>query len=163
MPGFVSVEVAGTREVGLRFDAFPDALHEALAAEIGRLGEELLALVEAATPSRTGQLRSEERLRAYDEPERIKAEVTVSAEQAKAGALEYGAHRATAVRAHQMRLDHAWARRLAAPIEVLVGAYTRVPDIAERAFERGPLDAMTPEILDRLDAVVASATEAANG
>lgn len=163
----IHIEIAGDRQVGLRFEQFPDALYAELKSEIASLGEELLLRVEAATPSRTGRLRSEERVRVFADPTSIKAQVDIagakgSQDFAKAGALEYGAHRATKVSAHSMRLDHFWARRLSAPIDVLVSAYTRTPDIETFAFERGPLGEMQAEALARLEAVVEKAVGEAN-
>ncbi len=81
----------------------------------------------------------------------------------KAAALEYGSTgKATSVKTHSMALDHYWASKLAEPQSVIVAAYNRTPNIAEHAFERGPLDEMQPEIAARLNAVVDSATEVAN-
>lgn len=159
----VHVDIAGDRQVGLRFEEFPDALHAELLALIGgQLGPELETLVEAATPDRTGRLRGEEGLRVFDDPQSIKAQVSVTAEFAKAAALEYGAHRSTNVKAHSMRLDHAWSRRFNAPLSVLVSAYTRTPDIDEVDFLRGPLAAMAPEAIARMEDVVAKLAQAAN-
>lgn len=163
----VRIDISGDRQVGVRFETFPDALYEDLRKEIDSLSIELLARVEAATPDRTGRLRSQERVRVFTDPTRITGYVDVegskgSGDFAKAGALEYGAHRTTQVRAHSMALDHHWALQLAAPETVLVDAYSRTPNIAEHAFERGPLAAMQPEVVSRLNAVVEKAVAEAN-
>ncbi|HEY2178102.1 MAG TPA: hypothetical protein VGH15_05920 [Caulobacteraceae bacterium] len=155
----IHAEITGARNVEILFERFPDDLHGALYSEIHALAEELLARVEAATPSRTGRLRSQERARMFDDKNRIAGVVDIAGEKGsrdfgKASALEYGAHRPTKVKAHKMRLDHAWGAALNAPMTVLVDAYTRTPDIAEHAFERGPLAAMQGEIFTRLGAVV---------
>jgi hypothetical protein len=162
----IRVNVTGERQVGLLLEEFPNAFYDALLREVNALTRELLALIQARTPTRTGQLRSEERARVYADQTRIAGRVSVAGDAkdaAKAGALEYGAHRATSVRAHQMHLDHVFANALAAPMNVLVDAYTRTPDIAEVAFERGSLGAMEPEILERLNAVAVKAVGEANG
>lgn len=163
----VHVGITGAQRVGIRFDEFPDELYAALKAEIGALTEELFARVEAATPSRTGRLRSEERMRLFADPDRISGYVDIAGDKgsqdfAKAGALEYGAHRSTNVSSHSMKLDHYWSHMLSAPESVLVAAYTRTPDIQEYGFERGPLAEMAPEILERLNAVVAKAVVETN-
>jgi hypothetical protein len=163
----VHFDVTGARQVGLRFDAFPDALYDDLKGEIDALSVELLARVQASTPVKTGALRASERMRLFADKNRITGYVDIAAGKgsqafAKAGALEYGAHRATKVSAHSMKLDHAWGYKLAAPMDVLVAAYTRTPDIEEFAFERGPLAEMQPEVIARLEAVVAKATAVAN-
>lgn len=163
----IRIDVTGDRQVGLRFEQFPDALYEDLRKEIDALSIELLTRVEAATPDRTGQLRSQERLRLFTDPNRITGYVDItgtkgSQDFAKAGALEYGAHRATKVSAHEMKLDHHWSLKLAAPEMVLVAAYARTPNIEEFAFERGPLAAMQPEIVSRLNAVVEKAVAEAS-
>lgn len=155
----IHIDVKGDRQVGVRFDEFPDQLYADLRKEIESLTSELLARVQAATPSKTGALRSSERLRIFADPDRITGYVDIAGDKgtqafAKAGALEYGAHRSTKVSAHQMKLDHAWSQKWAGPEMVLVGAYTRTPNIAEHRFERGPLGAMQGEIIERLNAVV---------
>lgn len=161
-------DITGARQSGLTFDRFPDALRGLLVTEITSLGAELLAMVEGRTPERTGALRAAERLRVFsDKPGRIAARVDIAAAKgsqgfAKAAALEYGAHRPGPVKAHKMRLDHVWENALAAPIDVLVAAHSRTPNIAEHAFERGALAEMQPQVLGRLNAVVAKAVAEAN-
>jgi len=163
----VRIDVTGARQAGLRFDQFPDALHDELLGEIRSLANELFARVVAATPSATGLLRSQERVRVFDDPSRITGYVDIegtkgSQDFAKASALEYGAHKATKVKAHEMGLDHYWSLKLAQPETVLVQAYDRTPDIDAVSFERGPLAAMQPEVLARLNAVVEKAIAEAN-
>lgn len=163
----VRVDIKGDRRVGVVFEEFPDDLYADLRTEIEALTAELLGLVEAATPDRTGRLRGQEKMRVFADKDHIKGQVFIAGEKgsqdfAKAGALEYGAHRATKVRAHKMRLDHAWETRLADPITVLVGAYSRTPDIDEHRFERGPLAGMAGEIAARLNAVVEKAVARTN-
>lgn len=155
----IHIDVTGDHQVGIRFEAFPDDLYGDLRQEVDALSVELLALIEADTPTLTGLLHSEERLRLFTDPTRITGYIDIAGEKgsqdfAKAAALEYGAHAATKVGAHDMRLDHYWALRLAAPETVLVEAFTRTPNIEEVAFERGPLEAMAPEIVARLNATV---------
>lgn len=159
----VKIDVTGERDVGIRFAEFPDALYADLRVEIEGLGRELLARIEARSPEKTGALRAAERLRIFADKTRITADVDVPGKTAaKAGALEYGAHRATKVSTHSMKLDHAWANKLSAPMDVLVSAYSRTPNIDEYAFERGPLHEMQPEVLARLNAVVDRAAGEAN-
>ena len=163
----IRIDVTGDRQVGLRFEHFPDALYDELKAMIEELTAELFARVEAATPTATGRLRNQERVRIFTDPNHIKGYVDIagqggSQDFAKAGALEYGATRSTKVVAHKMKLDHLWANRLNAPIIVLVEAHSRRPNIAEHAFERGPLETMQPEIIARLNAVVEAAAAEAN-
>jgi hypothetical protein len=164
----VRIGIDGDRQIGLRFEEFPDHLHDDLRGEIDALSRELFGRIEAQVPSNTGKLRSQVRLRMFDQEDRIRGYIDIagdkgSTDHAKAGALEYGSRGKPAkVGAHQMKLDHFWRTRLAAPISVLVDAYTRTPNIAEHAFMRGPLDAMRPEILARLNAAVEQAVAAAN-
>jgi len=165
---FVHFDITGVRQTGIRFDEFPDALYEDLRVEVNALAIELFGRVEAATPDRTGLLRSQERVRLFTDPNRITGYVDVEGGKvsggpyAKAASLEYGAHASTQVKAHAMGLDHHWALKLASPERVLVEAYNRTPNIAEVAFERGPLAVMQPEIASRLNAVVAKSTAEAN-
>lgn len=161
----IRFEVTGDRQVGLVFEEFPNELYDALKAEVNALANELFAAVRAATPRRTGRLASEERLRLSSTDTRISGFVVVDGsanDASKAGALEYGAHRSTPVKAHAMRLDHVFGHLLAAPMSVMVEAYNRTPDIQEVAFEHGPLDAMQSEIIERLNAVVERTVAEAN-
>jgi hypothetical protein len=61
----VRIGLTGDRQAGLRFEEFPDELYGELTQTISALGDELLGLIEAATPSRTDELRSKERLRIF--------------------------------------------------------------------------------------------------
>ena len=164
----IHIDVAGARQVGIRFDEFPDDLYADLRAEVSSLSAELFGRVEAATPELTGQLRAAERLRLFTDANRITGYVDIQGGKtsgglyAEAGALEYGAHRSTKVKAHTMRLDHHWLLQLADPETVQVPDYTRTPDIAEHAFERGPLAEMAPEVVTRLNAVVERAVAKVN-
>ncbi len=163
----VHIDISGANRVGLRFEEFPDVLYEGLRQEIDLLSNELFARIEAATPSKTGRLRSQERLRLFTDKDRITGYVDIAGEGgsqdfAKAGALEYGAHKKTNVSSQSMKLDHAWGNKLAEPMTVIVAAYDRTPNIAEHAFERGPLAEMEPEIMARLEAVVEKATAGEN-
>jgi hypothetical protein len=168
----IHIDIAGARQVGLRFETFPDALYEDLRKEVDALSVELLARIEAATPSRSGALRSQERLRLFTDKTRITGYVDIAAGSdsyayAKAGTLEYGAgpggrRNPAKVASHEMRLDHHWSAKLDAPETVIVKAHSRPVNIAEVAFERGPLAAMQPEITSRLNAVVERASLQAN-
>ena len=151
----VRIAVAGDHRVGLRFDEFPDDLYDELREQIEALSNELFPRVQAATPSLTGMLRSQERLRIFTDKNSIKGYVDIdggsaSYSYAKAGALEYGAHKQTHVSAYTR------------PLDVLVDAYERTPNITEHSFERGPLEEMQPEIIARLNAVVERAVAKVN-
>ena len=162
----IRIDVSGDRQVGLRFDEFPDALYDDLRAEIEVLATELFALVRASTPQDSGLLRSQERLRLFTDKTRITGYVDIAggkgSDFAKAGALEYGAHRRTKVRAHERSLDHYWDQKLEEPINVLVDAYARQPNIGAYSFLRTPLAALQPTVRERLNAVVEQAVEKAN-
>jgi hypothetical protein len=164
----VRIDVANARQVALRFDEFPNELYADLRAEIDKLAVELFARVQAATPDATGKLRSQERVRVFADPKRITGYVDIGTDGSrndavKAAALEYGSKGKPAkISAHSMQLDHVWSNRLNAPMTVMVKQYDRTPNIAERAFERGPLAQMQPEVASRLNAVVERAVAAAN-
>ncbi len=164
----VRIDIAGDRQAGLRFEDFPDHLHDNLRGEIDALTKELFGRIQSATPVGTGKLRSQQRMRLFDQEDRIRGYINIAGEKgstdhAKAGALEYGSRgKPSKVGAHQMKLDHFWRNRLNAPITVLVNSYFRTPNISEHAFMRGPLDAMRPEILQRLNAAIERAVADAN-
>lgn len=152
----IAVTISGDREVALKFEQFPQRAHASLLSRITNLTTQLEARVRAAEPSLTGKLRGETVSHVYDDPERIRGVVTVSADFAKAGALEYGAHRATRVKEHYERLGHVFAR-LISPLAVVVSEHTRIPNIQEHAFLRGPLAEMEPEVVEQLKAALVEA------
>jgi hypothetical protein len=156
----------GDRQAGLRFEEFPDELYEGLRLEIEALSLELFGRVEALTPSKTGQLRSQERVRQFADEKRIAGYIDIGDgtinDLKKAGALEYGAHKTGQVESHSRKLDHVFDRALSAPMNVIVKAYPRTPNIATHAFERGPLAMMRGEIVERLNAVVEKSVAGAN-
>ena len=164
----VIVDVVGMRRVEVHFDEFPTQVHGDLKDTIETYTDILYARIEAATPSRTGELRSQERARVFaDNPNRVAGYIDIDAEKgsgafAKAAALEYGAHNSAKVSAHAMRLDHYWSNRLAAPTTVMVGAYTRTANIVAHRFMRDPTAEMQPQITAALHAAVEKATVGAN-
>lgn len=163
----IRIDVTGDRQVGLRFEEFPDVLYEDLREAIDGLSTELFARVSAAMPSLTGDLHSKARRRLFTDKNRITGYVDIagtkgSQDFAKAVSLEYGAHKQAKVAAHSMRLDHFWSEKLNKPINVMVAALTRTANIAEHRFERGSLESMRPEVLARLNRVVEGAVAKAN-
>jgi hypothetical protein len=161
----IRIGLTGERQAGIRFEEFPDALYEELRKTIDSLTNELFARVVAATPDKTGDLRSHERVRVFTDENRITGYVDITgtvADIKKAAALEYGAHKATAVKSHSMKLDHFWNQALSSPIDVMVSAYERTPNVTATVFERGPLAEMQGEIIGRLNAVVEQAVAGAN-
>ena len=150
----IKIGLIGDRQAGLRFEEFPDVLYEDLRKAIDSLTNELFARVQAATPELTGDLRAHERVRIFTDENRITGYVDVHGSVAdikKAAAVEYGAHKTTNVKSHSMKLDHFWNTALTAPIDVIVIAYSRTPNVAEVAFDDARLLAIAPEI-DMLDA-----------
>ena len=135
----IGVGISGDREVALRFDDFPKRAHNGLLNRIESLTDRLYSLVAARIPDRTGRLRSKIDKAIYDDRDRISGRVSFSGDFAKAGALEYGAHRLTKVKAHAMQLDHNWSTKLQRPTKVIVAAYSRTPDIEAVKMLRGPL------------------------
>lgn len=161
----LGLELTGDREVTLRFETFPQAVHARLLAAMQQIEQRLQAAVIAAQPSRSGALRSMTGGRVYDHGNRIAAVVGVRAntpnEAKKAAALEYGSRgMAVTVRTHTASLDHLWARAIA-PIRVTVPDHHRVPNIRAQRFLRGPLDAMAPSILQDLAQAVDDAATGA--
>src|SRR5690242_7875009 len=134
------------RRVVVKFDQFPQQLHGVLLSRITSLTETLRAMVDASAPEATGKLRRNIVSRVEDRPQRIHGSVFVHADYGKAAALEYGAHNTIQVKSHSQRLDHVFALQVS-PLSVMVAAYARHLDIAERRYLRGPLAALKPEIL----------------
>lgn len=146
----IAVIVTGARELALKLDALPTRLHDDLYARIGALTDELEGRVLGVVPKRTGRLESEITKFVIDKPDYISGRVRVSAEFAKAAALEYGAHGTANIAAHQMLLTQVFGHALVAPISVLVDAYQRQMNIEARRFLRGPEEAMRGEVEEAL-------------
>lgn len=150
------VIAADPRKVTLRLQEFESGLRARLRDRIASLTEQLEARVVSGEPERTGRLKRSTAERLTEKPQKITGSVRITADFAKAAAQEYGAHGDTDVRAHEMRLDHVFAR-LISPMTVVVAAHARHVDIAERRFLRGGLDGMRGEIEADLAAAVAAA------
>lgn len=161
----VRYEIESSLELGLRFEIFPDQLHDDLLEEITALGREAYDAAAVTVPRRTGRLASQERIRIFDQPERVAAVVDFDGgdakgnDAAKAGALEYGSRGDPLdIHAHVRRVESAFRR----PYEYLVHAYTRVPNIAEHRFARRVVDQIRGEAVSRLEAVIERRVDALN-
>ena len=151
----IGVAIVGDQKVALQFDHFPEALRAELLKPIKSLTDQLYAKIRAIVPKgKTGKLASEVIEQIFNDPDQVSGRVTFDADFAKAGALEWGAHRVTKVREHPQRLDHAWRRSLNSPLTVLIAAYSRTPNIAEHRMLRGPLAAMSGEAITELQQAV---------
>lgn len=159
------------RQVQLKLDEFPVGVQMRILGSITTLTSRLEARVKAEEPERSGKLRSETRSRVYHDANKISGRVFVGgdfSERTKRGsvwagqvaALEYGAHAAVGVRAHQARLDHIYSRAIP-PIVVDVDPFTRRANIAEHRFLRGPLAEMSEEALSELRQALDLASETA--
>lgn len=158
----LGIEIDGDRLVALRFEQFPERARAKIAARLQTITQQLLSRVQGAEPSRTGRLRGETQASVDERNERISGRVRVNtsgggeAEHGKAAALEYGAHGTAHVSAHAMQLSHVY-NQLVQPHEVLVAAYDRRVNIAERRYLRGPLDEMRSQIVEELRQALAEA------
>jgi hypothetical protein len=149
--------VVGEREAGLRFEEFPKKAYTNLDERITALTSELYARVVSAAPKRTGKLRDSITMKIEKSPDRITGRVSVDADFAKAGALEFGSHRMIEVRAHSEALGRATSAALAGPNARMVEAYNRTTNIIAERFLRGPLGAMQGDINSQLRAAVDAA------
>jgi hypothetical protein len=151
------IELVNDQRVNLRFDRFPEAVHDRLLATLKSLEARLEAAVLAAEPSATGRMRSLSGGRVYDHGNRIAAVVGVrtdnESDARKAAALEYGSHRALQVRAHEAKLAHFWNRAVN-PIMVEVRAHSRTPNIQQQRFLRDPIQAMRADAIAEMRAAL---------
>jgi hypothetical protein len=143
----------GEREISLRFDTFPSKLQGKLEQRIRALTEELEQRVEAATPVKTGLLRSEIKENVYtgETSNRVAGYVSVFAgniknEYAKAATLEYGSNKVRKL-----------SERLAGPSKKLERRLFKAAHIEAFRYLRGPFEAMRPEIQAALEETVAEA------
>jgi hypothetical protein len=147
----VNVVTRGDRETSLRFDKFPSKLTGRLEQKIRDLTEMLDERVEAATPKKTGLLRSEITPKVYtgDNGDRVAGYVSVFAgsrtsEYAKAATLEYGSNKTRKL-----------ASRLAGPSKRLERRLSKRAHIEAFRYLRGPFEEMQPEIVAGLEETVA--------
>jgi hypothetical protein len=159
------LSTSSSNKVAALFDAFPQIARGELEAEIRGIIEELDGLVKAAEPARTGQLRQSTIAYVLVEPNRISGRIKIAGPSgseifAKAGALEYGAHRPTKVKSHSRVVSSIFGR-LVAPTTEIVQAYTRSVNIAEQDFLRGPLESRQSSILERIQGALDRATATA--
>jgi hypothetical protein len=145
----VRITETGARDVALSLERMPDDVRDRLASRIRGFTARLEPMVAERVPSRTGRARSQVGSVVDVMPDLVRGRVYVQgpgAENAKLGALEYGARRRHVVREHKRMLDHLWGRAIL-PMQVIVDRYMRTPNIAEHRFLRGPFEQMRPEIL----------------
>lgn len=150
----IGVFITGDRELALRFERFPAALHAKLLQRISGLTSDLEALVESQVPRRTGKLAGEITARIRDSDASISGIVTLTGDYAKAAALEYGAHGIANVSAHAARLTHLWGRATGAPLTVEVPTHTRHVNISAHRFLRGPEAQMIEQVRAELQSAV---------
>lgn len=152
------VIVTGDRKVELQFEQFPEALREQLTAPIKEMTSRLAGRIRARLPhGKTGELEHSLVEQFFDDPDQVSGRVTFNADFAKVGALEWGApgkQNRSAVKEHRAKLDHAWGRKLNAPLMVLIAAHNRHLHLDAHRFLRGPLSESSPEIIEALNAAV---------
>lgn len=154
----IDAVITGDRRVVARFDEWPKDFHDALLARIRDLTSELQSRVRALAPSRTDKLKDEIISRVFDDPQKIKGLVTLEdglsgSEYAKAGALEYGAHRATRVRKHRRTITEAFGRTIS-PTSADIQAYSRIANIDAQIFLRGGLGDVEGDAVTQLQEVI---------
>lgn len=154
----MTVETTGGRELALRFDTFPARAHAKLVDRITSLTDRLKARVEAATPFKTGKLRTEITSAVYaDKPDRVAGYVEVYApgapgEYPKAATLEYGSDKP------RRRADSGGIfRRLGAGQKRIESRLTKAVHIEAYRYLRGPFAEMTDEVYSELNAALAEA------
>jgi hypothetical protein len=134
----LTIDMPDERRLIARLEAFPDELQQRLAGPIERLTQMMLARAQAAEPSRTGLLRADTQSSIRRGRNFIRGQVHVAgdggaAHNIRAAALEYGAHGAARVAAHEMLLGHLWSEEMS-PREVLVEEYTRQVNVSAIHF-----------------------------
>jgi hypothetical protein len=142
-----------------RLDQLPKTLQVRLRAVIEAQTSRLLAAVLNLEPVRTGALR-EHTVQAISEGEDyVRGRVHVLAgggdafTYARAGALEYGAHREAKVSAHSALLSQVYGQLIDARV-VMVEAYTRQANIQALRFLRGPFEAIRTAALAEMQRAI---------
>lgn len=161
----MSVIRRGDREISARFETFPDLAYGKLQSRIAALTAQLEERVEAATPFKTGLLRSEIKISMYGtrEQRRVAGYVSVyagsnSAEYAKAATLEYGSNKPRKLAERKGSL----IMRLTSSSRSLARRISKAPRIEAFRYLRGPFEQMETEIQAALDEALAEAVAEAN-
>lgn len=168
--GDFGIEIKSARELGVKFQEFPDQARANIRLAIERQTATLLGRVRSAAPEDSGKLRSEISSRVYDDTNKITGRVFVggdfserskrgSVAAGKAAALEYGAHSVAVVRAYTSKLDHIYSR-FVTPFAVSVAGYQRRVTIAGDSYLRAPLRSMETTVTEAIRSAVAQAEEA---
>ena len=158
----LNVIITDDRKIELRFDEWPRQLRADIIDKIRTLTARLHARVLSLEPKKTGRLQSTTVKRIYEDPEKIKGAVTVNADFAKAGALEFGAPGGRSrpdVRGHQRLQTHVFGQEIS-PERVFVSPYHRVARIEARLFMRAGLEGMSGETEGALRGLLDQATAA---
>jgi hypothetical protein len=152
----MGVITRGDRELGLRFDVFPDQARKKLEERIRGLTEQLDERVAAAAPVRTGKLRTEIASRTFSGQQRVAGYVSVYApgvptEYPKAATLEYGSNKVRRVRERLSFLG----RLGGVKARLVKRAAGKPAHIAAFRYLRGPFEGMRAEIEAALDEAIA--------
>lgn len=167
----LQIDAPDARRLVLRLEQLPGDIRRRLAGPIRQATDRMWSRAEAAEPERTGALRKDTRkfvdqgtTRRGTDFVRGRVRVlndkgTTDPHNLKAVALEYGADGMVEVAAHQMTLDHAWAR-LTEPQSVLVDAYERRANITARHFLRDALAGVREEFAEAVERAVGDSLKA---
>jgi hypothetical protein len=154
--------ITGDRELDLRFQRLPAAVHARLENRMSTLVDELKARAQSAAPRRTGRLQGEIVGRVYaDSPTRVAGYVQVYApgapnEYPKAATLEYGSNKPRRI---VERAQSGILARLRRSRQRLLARTSSPVHIRAYRYLRGSIEGMRSEIASGLaDAV----TEAVN-
>jgi len=160
----IGVKVIGERRVALRFETFPDIAHDKLLEVVTDFQQQLQSAVADKIPVKTGALASTVDGGVENGPNRVRGWVNVAgkdrAKILQAVALEYGSNKGIQVKEKAGRTLRTVYGHYIAPMQVLVGAYTRQSNIAAQMFLRAPLEQLGAPFLDAAEAAVNAAVEA---
>ncbi len=157
------VEIQGVLKATLRFEEFPQAIRVQLLAAVKKLTAQLASKVRAKAP---GSVKGKIITQLFDDPDQVAGRITVDADFAKVGALEWGAPGKRPkewVKEHPAKLDHAWGHQLARPMTVIIAKHRRHLHFEARRFFRGPLAASRGEIEEVLHQAVVNAISEGDG
>ena len=144
------------RRVTARFAEWPAETSQALRERMEVLTARLLDAARSRAPDRTGALRSSIVSQVTVQNARIEGVVTVNADFAKAGALEYGGPGRGGrfmVSAYVRTVRAAFGRSIPAR-RVSVAAYSRMTHLRAEDFLRGALADVGPEASRQLQQVM---------
>jgi len=139
----IDMQIDSTR-VDEHFSELGPKFRRSLVERFGELTTELESRVESGAPRRTGATAASIRKKVTEYDHNVVGKVW-STGGAKTGAIEYGAHNSTHVKPHARTITVVFGR-LVGPLQAMISAYERTPNVQAQPFFRPALAGMEAQV-----------------